>query len=68
MDIIRQVYVDYSKYFVYTVNKTYVCVYKGVRIMKDQKELLTKLLDKLTSNQVEYLYHLACKLFGHTPD
>lgn len=36
--------------------------------MKDYKEKLIELLDKLSSSQIEYIYHLACKLFGHTPD
>ena len=40
--------------------------------MNDQKEKFTKLMDKLfeklTSKQIEYLYYLACKLFGHAPD
>ena len=68
LDIIRQFFIDSSEYLIYTIYRTNVCVYKGVRIMNEQKEMLTKLLDKLTSNQIEYLYYLACKLFGHTPD
>lgn len=36
--------------------------------MKDKKEMFNKLLDKLSANQIEYLYHLACKLFGQAPD
>lgn len=36
--------------------------------MKEYKEKFVKLLDKLTANQIEYLYHLTCKLFGQTPD
>ena len=67
-DIIRQNSIDYSEDLFYTDFRTNVCVYKGVRIMKDLKEKFTKLLDKLTSNQIEYLYYLACKLFGHAPD
>lgn len=71
-DIIRQISIDYSEYLTYTVIRTCVCVYKGVRRMKDQKEKLIKksieLLDKLSSAQIEYLYHLACKLFGHASD
>ena len=72
LDIIRQNSIDYSKNLIYTDFRTYVCVYKGVQRMKDQKEkfrmLLDKLLDKLTSNQIEYLYYLGCKLFGQAPD
>ena len=68
LDTIRQLSIDYSESLIYTKFRTNVCVYKGVRIMKDQKEKFTKLLDKLTSNQIEYLYYLACKLFGHAPD
>ena len=41
---------------------------KGVHIMKDYKEKLIKLLEKLTAGQIEYIYHLTCKLFGHTAD
>ncbi len=67
-DTIRQISIDYSEKLTYTGFRTNVCVYKGVRIMKDKKEKFTKLLDKLTSSQIEYLYHLACKLFGHAPD
>lgn len=36
--------------------------------MKEYKEKFMKLLDKLTSSQIEYLYHLAERLFGHTSD
>ena len=36
--------------------------------MKDYKEKLVELLDKLASSQIEYIYHLACKLFGQTVD
>lgn len=36
--------------------------------MKEYKEKLIKLLDKLTSSQIEYLYYFACKLFGQAPD
>lgn len=36
--------------------------------MKGYKEKLIKLLDLLTENQIEYIYHLATKLFGHSPD
>lgn len=36
--------------------------------MKNYKEKLIKLLDNMTPGQIEYLYHLASKLFGHTPD
>ena len=71
-DIIRQFSSDYSENFPYTDFRTNVCVYKGVRIMKDQKEKFTKLMDKLceklSAKQIEYLYYLACKLFGHAPD
>lgn len=35
--------------------------------MKKQKEKFINLLDKLSANQIEYLYLLACKLFGQTP-
>ena len=41
---------------------------KGVHRMEDYKEKLIKLLEKLTARQIEYIYHLACKLFGHTAD
>ena len=67
-DIIRQNSIDYSKNLIYTVYRTDVCVYKGVHGMKDYKELLNKLLDELTSNQIKYIYHLTSKLFGHAPD
>ena len=40
--------------------------------MKDQKEKLIQksieLLEKLPLAQIEYLYHLGCKLFGHATD
>jgi hypothetical protein len=36
--------------------------------MNEYKEKLVKQLDKLTSSQIEYIYHLVCKLFGHTCD
>ena len=36
--------------------------------MKEYKEKFIKLLDKLTSSQIEYLYRLAEKLFGHASD
>ena len=67
-DIFRQNSVDYSEILIYTEYRTHVCVYKGVHRMKDYKEKFVKLLDKLTSSQIEYIYHLACKLFGQTPD
>ena len=67
-DRFRQISIDYSEYFAYTDFRTDVCVYKGVHRMKDYKEKLIKLLDKLASSQIEYLYHLACKLFGQTAD
>ena len=68
LDIFRQVFIDYSEYIVYTVYKTFVCVYRGVHRMKDYKEKLISLLEKLTASQIEYIYHLACKLFGQTTD
>ena len=68
LDIIRQNFIDYSEYIIYTGCRTDVCVYKGVHKMKEYKEKLIILLDKLTGNQIEYIYYLACKLFGHTPD
>lgn len=36
--------------------------------MNEHKDKLIKLLDNLTKSQIVYLYHLACKLFGHAPD
>ena len=36
--------------------------------MNEQREKFNKLLDKLSANKIEYLYHLACKLFGQAPD
>jgi hypothetical protein len=68
LDIFRQISIDYSEYFAYTDFRTDVCVYKGVHRMKDYKEKLIKLLDKLASSQIEYIYHLACRLFGQTAD
>lgn len=68
LDTIRQNSIDYSEYLTYTGFRTDVCVYKGVLRMKEYKEKFNKLLDKLTANQIEYLYHLGCKLFGHAPD
>ena len=68
LDTFRQISIDYSEYFTYTCFRTNVCVYKGVHIMKDYKEKLVELLDKLTSSRIEYIYHLVCKLFGHTAD
>ena len=41
---------------------------KGVRIMTDYKEQLIALLNKLSHSQLEYLYYLVAKLFGHTTD
>lgn len=67
-DIIRHISIDYSEYLAYTDFRTFVCVYRGVHKMKEYKEKFVKLLDKLTANQIEYLYHLTCKLFGQTPD
>lgn len=32
------------------------------------KEKLIKLIDNLTESQIEYIYHLVTRLFGHTPD
>lgn len=72
LDTIRQNSIDYSEYFTYTSFRTDVCVYKGVHRMKEYKEKLinnfVKLLNKLAVSQIEYLYHLACRLFGHAPD
>ena len=67
-DTIRQIFVDYSEYFIYTGYRTDVCVYKGVHRMKEYKDKLVALLEKLTVNQIEYIYHLTCKLFGQAPD
>ena len=68
----RQNSIDYSEHFTYTGFRTDVCVYKGVHRMKEYKEKLindfVKLLNELAVSQIEYLYHLACRLFGHTPD
>ena len=36
--------------------------------MNEYKEMLVKLLDMLTDNQIEYIYHLVAKLFGHSVD
>ena len=41
---------------------------KGVRIMTDYKEQLIALLNKLSHSQLEYLYYLVAKLFGHATD
>ena len=72
LDTIRQNSIDYSEYFTYTVFRTCVCVYKGVHRMKENKEMLIqkfiKLLNKLAVSQIEYLYHLGCRLFGQTVD
>ena len=68
LDTIRQNSIDYLEYLTYTEFRTDVCVYKGVHRMKEYKDKLIKLLDKLADRQVEYLYHLACRLFGHAPD
>ena len=67
-DIIRQNFIDCSDYFVYTGFRTNVCVYRGVHRMKDYKEKLISLLEKLTGKQIEYIYHLTCKLFSQTAD
>ena len=34
----------------------------------NEKEKFYKLLDKLSANQIVYLYHLAFKLFGQAID
>lgn len=72
LDRIRQISVDYSEYCGYNWYRTNVCVYKGVRGMKDYKEKMiermNELLRKLTAKQIEYLYHLGSKLFGETVD
>ena len=67
-DTIRQISIDYLEYFAYTGFRTDVCVYRGGHKMKEYKEMLIKLLDMLTENQIEYIYHLMTKLFGHSPD
>ena len=36
--------------------------------MRSMKEKLIKLIDSLTESQIEYIYHLANKLFGHATD
>ena len=36
--------------------------------MIDYKEKISKLLEKLTVKQIEYLYYLSCKLFSQTAD
>jgi hypothetical protein len=41
---------------------------KGCVELKEYKEKFAKLLDKLTVNQIKYIYFLACKLFGYAPD
>ena len=41
---------------------------EGINSMDDFKTKLVKLLSKLNSYQIEFLYHFACKLFGYTPD
>ena len=68
LDIIRQISIDYSEYLTYTGFRTDVCVYKGVHRMKEYKDKFILLLEKLTVNQIEYIYYLTCKLFGQTPD
>ena len=68
LDTIRQNFIDYSKYIIYTGFRTDVCVYKGVRRMKEYKDKFIALLEKLTVNQIKYIYYLTCKLFGQAPD
>ena len=72
LDTIRQNSIDYSEYFTYTGFRTDVCVYKGVHRMKEYKDKLinnfVNLLNNLAESQIVYLYHLACRLFGHAPD
>ena len=68
LDTFRQISIDYSDYLIYTDFRTFVCVYREVHRMKGYKEKLIKLLDKLTPNQIEYLYYLVTKLFGQAPD
>ena len=36
--------------------------------MTEYKEKLDQLLDNLSPKQIEFLYHFAAKLFGHSPD
>ena len=36
--------------------------------MNDFKKKLIELLDKLDGSKIEYLYYLACKLFGYASD
>lgn len=36
--------------------------------MSSMKEKLIKLIDNLTESQIEYIYYLVTKLFGHAPD
>lgn len=36
--------------------------------MEEHRTELKNLLEKLNDNQIEYLYHLVCNLFGYAPD
>lgn len=36
--------------------------------MNDTKTKLIRLIDRLSENQIEYIYHLIKKLFGHATD
>lgn len=36
--------------------------------MSSMKDKLIKLIDNLTESQIEYIYHLVKRLFGHAPD
>lgn len=36
--------------------------------MNSMKEMLIKMIDDLTENQIEYIYHLVKRLFGHASD
>lgn len=36
--------------------------------MSPIKEKLIKLIDSLTDSQIEYIYHLVKRLFGHASD
>ena len=36
--------------------------------MDNIKDKVINLINKLNNNQLEYIYHLTCKLFGYAPD
>ena len=59
--------IDYFGNIGYNLLQTDVW-YKGVYNMSSMKDKLIKLLDRLSDSQIEYIYYLAGKLFGHAVD